>query len=283
VSEDFLIRMAAEGRERLQSAIADCDEATMFRRAEARTLAPVLKLSLDGFDLIAEVKKRSPSAGELAAEGLSPVSQARHYAMAGAAAISVLTEPNHFSGSLDDLEQVVEAVPTRPVMRKDFLIAPYQVLEARARGAGGILLIASMLYAPEIRDMMQLAHELGMFVLVEIFDCENLDNCIAVLEDMAPVMNANAKKNEFGLLIGANCRNLRTLDVDISRFEKMASKLPDWLPCVAESGLGKAADARLVARQGYRVALVGSALMRASDPSVAAAEMISAGRRAIKG
>jgi indole-3-glycerol phosphate synthase len=168
-------------------------------------------------------------------------------------------------------------------MRKDFLIAPYQVLEARARGAGGILLIASMLYASEIRDMMQLAHELGMFVLVEIFDCENLDNCIAVLEDMAPVMNANAKKNEFGLLIGANCRNLRTLDVDISRFEKMASKLPDWLPCVAESGLGESADARLVAGQGYRVALVGSALMRASDPSVAAAEMISAGRRAIKG
>jgi indole-3-glycerol phosphate synthase len=252
----------------------------MQRLAENRPPAPVLKLSPTGFDLIAEVKKRSPSAGKLADADLSPVAQARQYAMAGAAAISVLTEPEHFSGNLADLEQIVDAIPSRPVMRKDFLVSPYQVLEARAAGAGGVLLIASMLYAPELRDMMQVAHELGMFVLIEIFDCENLDNCLAVLEEVAPVMNADVNSDEYGLLIGANCRNLRTLEVDVTRFKKMASCLPDWLPCVAESGLETAQHAADVAGLGYRIALVGSALMRAPDPSVAVAEMISAGRRA---
>jgi indole-3-glycerol phosphate synthase len=283
VSEDFLIRMADASRRRLESAKSHCDESSMRRRAEKREPAPPLKLSPAGFDLIAEIKKRSPSAGALAGEEWSPMAQARHYAVAGAAAISVLTEPEHFSGELADLEQVVEAVPTRPVMRKDFLVAPYQVLEARASGAGGVLLIASMLYAPEMRDMMQLAHELGMFVLVEIFDCENLDNCFVVLEELAPVMNGNGRNHEFGLLVGANCRNLRTLEVDTGRFKKMATRLPDWLPCVAESGLETPRDASDVVGLGYRVALVGAALMGAPDPAVAVADMISAGRKAASG
>ena len=127
--------------------------------------------------------------------------------------------------------------------------------------------------------MLQLTHELGMFALVEIFDCEELDNCWPVLDDMSTIMNQIGSDQEFGLLVGANCRNLRTLQVDFSRFKKMAGRLPDFLPCVAESGVDTPERAAQVAGLGYRLALVGTALMRAADPSVSTSQMLAEGRR----
>lgn len=282
MTEDFLSRMAAASRRRLEASKARCDEANMQLIAEQRPAATPLYLSAQGFDLIAEVKKRSPTAGDLATGTMSPVDQARHYAVAGAAAISVLTEPEQFDGALADLESIADAVAKRPSMRKDFLVSPYQIFEARAAGAGGVLLIAAMLHAPLLRDMLQLTAELGMFALVEAFDDSDLDNCLSVIEEIAPDMNKNEGQSECRLLIGINCRDLRTLQVDFPRFEKMASLLPSGIPWVAESGVTSSEQAAHVARLGYRLALVGTSLMRAADPSVAVAAMISAGREVTK-
>lgn len=281
MTEDFLNRMASGSRRRLEAAKAHCSEANMRRIAEQRPAAVPLHLSAQGFDLVAELKKRSPSAGQLADQKLSPVEQARHYAVAGAAAISVLTEPDQFAGQLEDLRDVAAAIEKRPAMRKDFLVSPYQVYEARASGAGGVLLIAAMLYASELRDMLQLTNELGMFALVEAFDAADLDNCLPVMEEVSAIDQTPSPAG-CGLLIGVNSRNLRTLQVNFRSFEKMASSLPAEIPWVAESGVESPAQAAEVAGMGYSAALVGTALMRAPDPAVAAGDMISAGREAKK-
>lgn len=283
-SSDFLSRMADASRQRLAIALAECNESDMRRRAELRSAAVPLTVSKRGFDLIAEVKRRSPSGGPLASAGHLPRSQAQQYADAGAAAISVLTEPEQFAGELAHLEQVVEQVSALPAMRKDFLVSPYQILEARAAGASGVLLIAAMLDKVELRDMLHNALGLGMFVLVEAFDTADLENCLPVLADAGP-----AKLNEESgqvspcrILIGVNCRNLRSLEVEFSRFEHMVSHLPDDIPWVAESGVATVGHAAKVASLGYRLALVGTALMRASDPVATAQSMLVAGRSAAR-
>jgi indole-3-glycerol phosphate synthase len=128
---------------------------------------PVATLQLGAFDIIAEIKGRSPAEGELAGADLDRVGQARDYARGGAAAISVLTEPSRFDGALAHLEEVAAAVPDTPVMRKDFLVDPVQVSEARKAGASGVLLITAMLSDDKLRAMLDCAFELGMFVLLE--------------------------------------------------------------------------------------------------------------------
>jgi indole-3-glycerol phosphate synthase len=274
MSSDFLLAMEASSRRRLAESIARCDESSLTRRAENRAPAPALNLSARGFDLIGEVKRRSPAMGRLAGDELSPVALALQYAEAGAAAVSVLTEPDRFGGDIDDLEQVAGALGSRPAMRKDFLVSPYQVLEARAAGAGGVLLIAAILDPAALREMLQTTCELGMFALVEAFDPADLDRCLPVMAEMESV----PADQPCRLLIGINCRNLRTLEVEFERFEAMTEKLPAELPWVAESGVQMAEQAGRVAASGYRLALVGTALMRAADPFAAAAEMIAAGR-----
>ena len=278
MTEDFLSRMAAASNKRLSAAKSVCDESCMQQIAEQRPAAVPLHLSPKGFDLIAEVKKRSPSAGELANSKMSPVEQARHYSVAGAAAISVLTEPEQFAGEIEDLKLVTASIKNRPAMRKDFLVSPYQIFEARAAGAGGVLLIAAMLYAAELREMLQLTSELGMFALVEAFDEVDLDNCLPVLEEMTATMNPADRPAECSLLVGVNCRNLRSLQVEFSRFEGMVDRLPAGIPWVAESGIESPAQAAQVSQLGYSAALVGTALMRAGDPGLTVAQMISAGR-----
>jgi indole-3-glycerol phosphate synthase len=278
MTADFLTRMANSSRQRLEESRARCDEKSLRIRAEGRPPAAVLNLSTQGFDLIAEVKRRSPSMGVLADDALSPVEQARRYADAGAATISVLTEPAQFSGEMAHLEQVAEAIPGIPSMRKDFLVSPYQVLEARAAGAGGILLIAALLSASELREMLITTLELGMFALVEAFDSKDLEVCLPVMDAVRDQYGDAGMRGDCRMLIGVNCRDLRTLEVDFPRFETLADQLPATLPWVAESGVQTAEQARHVADLGYRLALVGTALMRSDDPSAAVTALISAGR-----
>jgi indole-3-glycerol phosphate synthase len=162
-------------------------------------------------------------------------------------------------------------------MRKDFLVDPYQVVEARVAGAGGVLLIAAMLEPPVLRDMLQTAFDLGMFALVEAFDEPDLMRCIPVMADQMPAI---CDDGTCRMLIGINCRNLRTLDVDFLRFKWLAEQLPELIPWVAESGIDTLDKTTLVVSAGYRLALVGTALMRSDEPRLAAQAFLKAGRNA---
>ena len=259
---DFLQGMA-------KSSAARAAQAPSFTSADFDK--PVVPLEPGPFGVIAEIKRRSPAEGLLdpAAEiGTSYlISRARAYAAGGAAAISVLTEPSRFDGELAHLEDVAAALPDTPVMRKDFLVDPVQVLEARKAGASGVLLIAAMLDDAKLRTMLDCAWEHGMFVLLESFDEEDLRRS-------APFLDGGGQ-----LLIGVNTRNLRTLEVDADRLRNLAPKLPEAI-CVAESGLHEPEDAARVARWGYSMALVGTALMRSDDPTELVAGMTSAGAAA---
>ena len=159
-------------------------------------------------------------------------------------------------------------------MRKDFLVDPVQVHEARKAGASGVLLIATMLSDATLRDMLDAAWQHGMFVLLESFDEDDLARSSALLDN--EIDREHAEKGQ--LLIGVNTRDLRTLEVDNDRLRHLASQLPD-ARCVAESGLRTADDAAMAASCGYRMALVGSALMQSDDPAALLLSMRDAGRR----
>jgi indole-3-glycerol phosphate synthase len=257
---DFLQTMA-------QSSAARAAQAPSF--VDADFDKPVVPLTLGAFDLIAEIKQRSPAEGKLQQSGTGhPISdRAQAYASGGAAAISVLTEPSRFDGDLAHLEEVVAAVPDTPVMRKDFLVEPVQVLEARKAGASGVLLITTMLDDAKLGAMLDCAFEHGMFVLLESFDEPDLARSATFLD------------RDGQLLIGINTRNLRTLEVDAHRLERLGPSLPH-ARCVAESGLRTADDAARVAEWGYSMALVGTALMRSDDPATLIASMREAGATA---
>lgn len=261
---DFLKTMAERSAERAGAANPALLSATFDK--------PLVPLQLGSFDVIAEIKDRSPAEGELASHAGDRAERAQQYARGGAVAISVLTEPSRFSGCLEHLEEVVAAVPGTPVMRKDFLVAPVQILEAREAGASGILLIVTMLDDGKLREMLDCAWEHGMFVLLESFDSNDLARVNRLLENEVD----RSKADDGQLLIGINTRNLRTLEVDSSRLEKLASELPAAC-CVAESGLYTAQDAARVSGLGYRLALVGTALMRSDDPAVLVTQMCTAG------
>lgn len=272
---DFLARMASASRLRLEQAQSLCSAQDLRRRIADRPAAPVPGFDTRQFQLIAEVKRRSPAAGMLAAGSLSVVEQARAYAAAGARAVSVLTEPEHFDGELGHLREVVAALPGLAVMRKDFLVDEYQLLEAREAGAAGVLLIAAMLDPARFEAMLACALELGLFVLVEVFDHADLGSCLP-----AVLAAAETPAGHGRVLLGVNCRNLRTLEVDFTRFAALAPHLPAKLPRVAESGIATPEQAAEVARLGYSAALVGTALMRSGDPQAAARALLDAGRAA---
>ena len=230
-----------------------------------------LRLGPDTFALLAEVKRSSPAAGVLASSG-SLAARARAYAAGGAAAVSVLTEPSGFGGSLEDLAEISRAVE-RPVLRKDFLVDPCQVAEARAYGASGVLLIARILSDAALASMLDQASALGLFVLLETFDAADVRRAADVL---------SARRDGGEVLLGVNSRNLETLEVDRARFESLEPLLPEGIPCIAESGLQTLEDVVRVARLGYAGALVGTALMRAQDPAatIAAWSAAASGTRA---
>ena len=200
-----------------------------------------------GMRVIAEVKKASPSAGLIRAD-FEPVAIARTYAEHGAACLSVLTDGPFFQGSLDDLVAVRKAVSI-PVLRKDFMLDRYQVLEARVAGADCILLIAECLDDCVLRDLYFYASELGMESLIEIYDPENLERVLK----LEPT------------LIGVNNRNLRTFVTDLDHSLTLHSRIPADCVLVSESGIHTRADVERLERAGIRAMLVGETLMRATD------------------
>jgi len=256
---------AARGREPL---------AVLRRRALDTPPAPRLALRSGGFDLFAEFKRRAPSAGRLpAGAGREPAlvaRRARAYARAGAAAVSVVTEPDAFGGHLDDLVAAARAIGV-PVLRKDFLVDPYQVAEARAAGAGGVLLILRLLDRARLGEMLAACAEYRLFALLEAFDEADLHRAGKAV-GRAAALGVTA-------LIGVNSRDLRTLAVDGDRLRRLRRRLPAGVVCVAESGIDAPAGARAAAALGYDAALVGTALMRAPRPGLLARRLIAAGRR----
>ena len=267
----FLDGMARSSAARVREAKQRESSGMLERRARLTPAAPALQLSPAGFDVFAELKLRSPAAGQLGAAAENWLGRVVSYARGGAAAVSVLTEPSRFDGSLDHLRQAALALAPLgvPAMRKDFLIDPYQVLEARAAGAGGVLVILRMLERARTADLLDVAAAHGMFVLLEAFDAADMD---------AAAKFAIARGATQTLLVGVNCRDLQTLTVVRQRFSELAPLLPPQAPGVAESGVATPADACAMRQLGYRLALIGTALMASDDPAARLAEILHAAR-----
>lgn len=213
---------------------------------------------LDHLAVISEVKRRSPSKGDLFA-GLDPAVLARDYARGGASCLSVLTDEEFFGGSVADLQAARAAVPL-PVLRKDFTVCERDVLDARIMGADCVLLIAAALDPAELVDLHALAVEVGLDVLVEIHDEPELEAALA----------ADAT------LVGVNQRDLVTFAVDHERALRMAGQMPPQVVRVAESGVRGPDDAGRLYRAGYHAVLVGETLVTSGDPAAAVASLVSA-------
>jgi len=265
---DFLEQMAERSRERAVAAKRLCPPAQLLERVAACAAPATLRLSPAGFDVIAEVKLRSPAVGVLESRDDKIEMRVACYAEAGAAAVSVLTEPSRFDGSLEHLQSAaVQLAPFGvPAMRKDFLVDPYQLAEARVAGAGGVLLILRMLARSELETLLETARQLSLFVLLEAFD----EADIALAHELVVGRSA--------VLVGVNCRDLASLQVVPGRLAQLAPLLPRSVPRVAESGIATAHDARMAAQAGYTCALIGSALMQAPDPALLLREMLVAAR-----
>jgi indole-3-glycerol phosphate synthase len=264
--------MAQSSLERLEVARAKESEQALWTRASEAPPAPALTLSLEGFDIIAECKLHSPSAGNLSSHTTDVESRVIAYAQGGAAAVSVLTEPKKFGGELAHLERAskILAPLNVPTMRKDFIVDPYQVMEGRVAGAGGVLVIVRMLEPCHITALLDCAAMLKMFVLLEGFDAADLAIAKEVL--------ARRKGHNEQVLVGANCRDLQTLAIDIERFGALADTMPHGHATVAESGVGSTADVARVVEWNYRIALIGTRLMNAPEPKKLVADLLAAGR-----
>lgn len=198
--------------------------------------------------VIAEVKRRSPSAGAIH-ETLDPVRHALAYAEGGAVAISVLTEPAHFGGSLDDLRRVAAAV-SLPVLRKDFLLEELQLVEARAAGAAAVLVIVRILEPHRVRSLVRAARDLGLAALVEVHSAGELD----------VALSAGAT------LVGVNSRDLDSFTIDRNAADRLLAHVPSEVIAVAESAIADRQDVERAARAGADHVLVGTAVARLSDP-----------------
>ena len=216
-------------------------------------------LASDAVSVIAEVKRSSPSKGDLAAIS-DPASLATEYEAGGATVISVLTEERRFGGSLADLDAVRAKVDI-PILRKDFIVTPYQVWEARAHGADVVLLIVAALDQMALESLIERVHSLGMCALVEVHDEEEVKRAV----------DAGAR------VIGVNARNLKTLEGDRHTFARVAPIIPDGIVRIAESGIRDGHDVVEYARMGADAVLVGEALVKDKDPRTAVAEMVAAG------
>ena len=203
-------------------------------------------LKTDTLEVIAEIKRRSPAKGFLAVAA-DPLDQAQRYARGGAAALSILTEEDHFRGSPADLERVAPA--GLPRLRKDFLLDESMVIEGLLWGADAVLLLACVLEGPRLGELRAVAKELGLAALVEVHDDDELERALAVEPD----------------LIGINARDLTTFTIDLATIERLMPQVPARFVRVAESGIGTVGDLRRVRAAGADAALVGEALMRAAD------------------
>lgn len=256
---DILARIVATKRDRIaQSAalVPEWERAAAARLAGRRDFRAALAARAPA--IIAEAKKASPSKGLLAPD-FDPARIARNYEQGGAAALSVLTDGPYFQGSLADLEAARAAV-TLPVLRKDFTIAPSQILEAAAHGADAILLIAAILTERELRDFRETAAGYNLAALVEVHDRSELDRAIS----------------SGATLIGVNNRDLRSFAVRLETSLALAGHMPPGALLVSESGIHTAADIARLRAAGYTAFLVGEHLMKSPDPAQALRALVSA-------
>jgi indole-3-glycerol phosphate synthase len=262
----FLDTMAARSQQRSE----DTARSRSLHQRREKVLAGPEPRSLGSFgsvfDVIAEVKPRSPSEGTFPQRPVADT--ALTYQAGGAGMISVLTEPSEFGGSIEML-QAVSAAVSIPVLAKDFLVDPIQVYEAREAGADGVLVIARILSDETMSQVLGAVSDCGAFALLEAFD----------EDDLARIRTAVAGRDN--VIAGVNCRDLDTLEVVPERHETLADQIPANVVTVAESAMQTSADVERIAAHGYRAALVGSALMRADDPAFLVSEMVEAGRRAV--
>ena len=226
--------------------------------AEETLPGPSLERALRGTTVavLAEVKRRSPSKGQIA-EGLHAVALAQAYGDGGAAAVSILTEPEHFGGSTADLVAVRDAIGI-PSLKKDFHVTPIQLMEARALGASAALLIARAVAPERLDELMRAGRALGLELLVEVRDEEELERALAAGATM----------------IGVNNRNLETLEIDPGTAERLIPRIPAALVAIAESGITTRADVERYATCGADAVLVGSALSAAGDPVAATRALV---------
>jgi indole-3-glycerol phosphate synthase len=232
-------------------------EARVARVPAPRDLVAALSPAEPGrVRLLAELKRASPVAGVLA-QGFDPIARAPEYAAAGAAALSVLTDP-HFQGSLADLATVRTAVAC-PILQKDFVIDPYQLWEARTHAADAVLLIVAILEPARLAELYGAARGLGLSVLVEVHNEGELDQAAAL----------------GARLVGINNRDLKTFRTDVATTERLAPRAPAGVRLVSESGIATAADVRRVAAAGAHAILVGEALSRSGDPAVKIRELLA--------
>jgi len=235
-----------------------------LERLAARAPAPPsFRAALGRADvaIIAEVKRRSPSAGTIRADA-DAADLARVYAASGAAAISVLTEPTRFAGSLDDLARAAAAVAL-PVLRKDFIVDAIQLYEARAAGAAAVLLIVRALGAEQLGALARAARAIGLETLIEVHGAGEVETALAAGPDA----------------VGVNARDLETLTMDPAGAEALLAEVPARLAAVAESGIAGRADVERLASRGADAVLVGTALAGAADPARALAALVGVGRR----
>jgi len=260
---DLLEAIVAATRARVEAAMAREPRALVEARAMRRTpdaAGFTERLSRPGsINVIAECKRRSPSRGVLRA-AYDPVAIATSYERAGAAAISVLTEPGFFDGSLGHLAAVRAAVRV-PILRKDFIVDEYQLLEARAAGADAVLLIVAALNDAELASLAKTAAALGLASLVEVHNVEECRRALAV----------------GARIIGVNNRNLRTLHVDLDTSRAVAGMLPAGTIGISESGLKTPADLQAMKGLGYRAFLMGERFMIEPDPGAALADTLGDG------
>lgn len=223
-------------------------EEAALAAAAARPFEAALRAS-ETVAVIAEVKRRSPSKGDLAPD-LIPAELARSYRSGGASALSVLTDSEFFGGSVEDLQEARRAVDL-PVLRKDFTVSPADVLDARLMGADAVLLIVAALDADELPSLLALARRVGLDALVEVHDEVEAERALAA----------------GATLVGVNQRDLYTFDVDTDRARRVAAALPDGVTKVAESGITGPRDVAVLADAGFDAVLVGETLVRSGDPA----------------
>ncbi len=251
----ILHEIFAHKRQEVARARARRSEAALAAQAASLPVAPDFIAALKDPTrpaprLIAEIKRRSPSRGLLRPR-LDPLALARTYARHGAAAISVLTDERYFGGSLDILAQVAALELGRPLLRKDFIFDPYQLLEARVAGASAVLLILAMLSPSQWQELLAAARELHLAALVE---CHTEEEVFQAVEGGAR-------------LIGVNNRNLHTFEVDLNVCLRLRARVPSHVVYVAESGIHTPQDVAQLARAGVDAMLIGEALVTAPDPA----------------
>ncbi len=249
VRQDMAVRQAEVSLDRLKERVQQVEDAH----------DPMPVFSAPGVSVMAEVKRRSPSRGALATID-DPAALAAEYEAGGAATISVLTERRRFGGSLEDLVRVRCAVDI-PVLRKDFIVSAYQLFEARAAGADLALLIVAALTQQQLISLIERAVSIGLTPLVETHTAEEISRAV----------DAGSR------LIGVNARNLQTLEVDPTTFERLAPQIPSGIVRIAESGVQGPHDVIELAKSGADVVLVGEALVKGRNPREEVADLVAAG------